>query len=92
MTPVTEAATLRAIAAWLESHPAATMNFIDRDQVTGGMIALGVLGGRDPSVTERAAEIGDDWEAVGGGRVEWPIMPDAVYRLVDARAGGVLTR
>ena len=79
--------TLRAIAAWLESHPAArvdTIHFDAADRQVQPASVRGYLAGDDPSIEVRLADIGGEW--VRDGRAfEREITPHAIYRLTDAR-------
>jgi hypothetical protein len=80
--------TLRAIAAWLESRPAApTVAFIDFDPVLGTTVLGSPRRRRARALYEKARLIGRDWMPNWRDRlgVEWQIAPGVVYRLRDAR-------
>lgn len=77
--------TLRAIAAWLESHPAAEVHFIDAARSPDPWKVIGILAGDDPGINVRMAQIGGTW--VQDRRAyEAEIAPHVLYRLLDARA------
>jgi hypothetical protein len=80
--------TLRAIAAWLESHPAANPGWIDFILYPPTVIAREWLIVGDPELYDRARQIGEGWHDEWRDRalgVEWQIAPGVVYRLRDTR-------
>jgi hypothetical protein len=83
--------TLRAIAAWLESHPDARPDDIDMMGWVYNppvVIVREYLVADQAGLYDRARQIGEGWHDEWRDRafgVEWQIAPGVVYRLRDTR-------
>jgi hypothetical protein len=80
---------LRAIAAWLESHPAARPGSVDLlCWPTPTVVVREYLVLDQPGLYDRARQIGEGWHDEWREKrlgVEWQIAPGVVYRLRDTR-------
>jgi hypothetical protein len=82
---------LRAIAAWLESHRLARPDTVDLLRWAYNpptVIVREYLSGDQSGLYDRAREIGEGWHDEWRDRalgVEWQIAPGVVYRLRDTR-------
>jgi hypothetical protein len=80
---------LRAIAAWLESHPHAAPDVVDLlCWPTPTIVVREYIVLHQPGLYDRARQIGEGWHDEWRDRalgVEWQITPGVVYRLRDTR-------